>query len=1226
MIIRTPQILKYPNSLNNLLLIQKHSFRKFLSLIGKKLKDFFPIKDREGKTVIKITKTKLVRTHTLIQLYILLETHIKTPYKESIHKKIEKAKILTLPKLHTNCSLKINNIERTIIANIRKAPGILFENTPHTSILKIIPHKGDWLQLRYNKTTKIITVKINKGKSINIFKLISALEIDINKMLKNFSVITKIKIINKQIYIKATTELKTKHITPIDIQDEYGEILIKKNTLITKKIKQQFKNSFVRINNNPQQLIVAKKFKIKNILFKKDKPLNLKKLNFINNNSLEIYIYNTTTNLINEILIKTLIDCKNIQSEVNKIEIMKTNKSTPKTTKEALIDKFNDKFLNHKNFILPKITRFTPSTNTPFHTLNSKTIILLIKKLIKKSINNQPSNNKDNINKKITVSIGEQLMEVIEKKLNIFGKILLNKQLTKNYQRNYTPEFFTPFIKEFLCTSQFSQFLDQNNDLSEITHKRRINLIYTTTKQNLRNSKIREIDTSFYGKICPIETPEGPNIGLINSFALLARINDKNKIVTPVYKIKNHKIIQRPYFTSLKHTPANIATAPELIQAQYISIKSNNKLLINTHKRHANYCLLTTAQLFSIAPLLIPFLENNDANRALMGSNMQRQALNCIKKTIPIVQTGYEHLPTRSLNNKHYKTHHNIQYIDSKHLITQLTVKNRILFRIIKIKKFTKTNQGGTTFERYINPESTNYKTHLLKDSTSTQYEKLALGQNILAAFIPWYGYNFEDAIIISKQLARSDKFCSLHTEEHTVEIKKDKKISIKKHIFTLTPQQSNKLDKLGIIKVGQTICTGDILVTKVKKITPQKISAENKLLNTIFNRKEKKYKKKFFIVPENTKGIVTEVTRTYENDKCISREALKEKLKILTKLKKLITATSIHTNKTKHIPNANWIQSSSLSNKLIKIITSNRLSKINAKIAQLKKNLKLFNSDLTIKEIKITIIRKKYLKVGDKMSGRHGNKGVIAKILPIEDMPFLKDGTPCDMILNPLGIPSRMNIGQILEITTGLIAFLFKRSHKQHKKSLLHQLTRLKDIKIQNTHPYKNLQVITRPFEGLKHTTITRILKLITNPKLKKKYDIKTDKIAMFDGITGQRFKKRVLCGYIYFLKLNHLASEKIHARSIGNYSAVTQQPLKGKAQFGGQRLGEMEVWALEAYGAAYTLQEMITIKSDDIKGRKNIYKTIYFKDHKYKFGKPESFNILIQELKALMINIQVK
>ncbi|QSW37703.1 hypothetical protein JS520_00035 [Candidatus Vidania fulgoroideae] len=1234
MIIQSTQIFKSHKISHDLLTIQKTSFKKFISLIGKKLKDFFPIKDKVGKTTIKITRTKLVKTNKLIQLYILLETHTHNFIKEPVHIKIEKIKILTLPKLHTNCSLKINNIERTVIANIRKAPGILFENTPNTGILKITPKKGDWLQLHYNKNTKIITVKINKGKALNIFKLISALEINVNKILKKLSLVTTLKIIDKKIFIKANDKLILNKPAKTDITNELGKIIIKKHTLITKTLKQQFKNNFITYKKKSPKLIIAKNFQIKTTVFKKNKVLNLKKIHFINkNNTIEIQIYNTNKNIINKALIKTYIECKNLNTEINKIEIMKTNKTIKKTPKETLIEKFNDKFINDKNFVLPTIKHNTTSQTNYYHKLNSATLLILIKKLINKSIANHNTSNKDNINKKITVSIGELLTEVIEKKLTSFSKLLLNKQPSKSYPKRYIPEFFTPFIKEFLCTSQFSQFLDQNNDLSEITHKRRINLSNTTSKQNLRNSKIREIDISFYGKICPIETPEGPNIGLINSFAILAQINKKSKIVTPLYKITRNAIIQKPCFIDPKHTPINITEARELIYKHYISIKTKNTLLANINKQHANYCLIKAAQLFSIAPLLIPFLENNDANRALMGSNMQRQALNCIKKTNPIVQTGYEHLPTRSLNKHHYKYYHDIQYIDSKYLIEKLIVNNKNLFKIIKIKKFTPTNQNNATFERYISPMQSDHKKHLIKDSSSTQNEKLALGQNVLTAFIPWYGYNFEDAIIISEQLAQSDKFCSLHTEEHIIEINKDKKISIKKNIFKLTTPQSNKLDKLGIIKVGQTIKAGDILITKVKKTTPKKISAENKLLNTIFKKKEKIYKKKFFITPENTTGVVTEVVRIYENGTKLSKERLKEHLTLLKKLKNLILKnTAIITNKKNYATASNNKQSTKIHpiqpniNKLIQTITNNRLSKINYKITHLKQRLKILKSTNNIKEIRITIIKKKPLKVGDKMSGRHGNKGVISKILPIEDMPFLKDGTPCEMILNPLGIPSRMNIGQILEITMGLIAFLFKRTANKNKQSLIKNLKKLKNIKVHSSSNNKNLTFITYPFEGFKQQTLSKMLKVITTKKLKKKYALKKDKITMFNGITGQKFKQHVLFGYIYFLKLNHLASEKIHARSTGNYSAVTQQPLKGKAQFGGQRLGEMEVWALEAYGAAYTLQEMITIKSDDIKGRKTIYKNIYFKNYKCKFGKPESFNILIQELKALMINMQIK
>jgi len=850
-------------------------------------------------------------------------------------------------------------------------------------------------------------------------------------------------------------------------------------------------------------------------------------------------------------------------------------------------------------------------------------------------------------------------------------------------------------IKEFFGSSQLSQFMDQNNPLSEITHKRRVSALGPGGLTRERAGfEVRDVHPTHYGRVCPIETPEGPNIGLINSLAVFARTNEYGFLESPYRKVVDSVVTNEiDYLSAIEEGDFYIAQANTTVDAKgrltddLNSCRYRSEFTLTTADK-VNYMDVSPRQIVSVAASLIPFLEHDDANRALMGSNMQRQAVPTIRPEKPLVGTGMESVVAIDSGvTVSARRGGVVDSVDASRVVVRVhpdeTINDDIGVDIYNLTKFTRSNQS-TCINQYPIVEVGDIvkKGDVLADGPSTDLGELALGQNLLVAFMPWNGYNFEDSILISERLVEEDRFTTIHIQELSC-VARDTKLGpeeITADIPNIGESALRTLDEAGVVHIGAEVAPGDILVGKVTPKGETQLTPEEKLLRAIFGEKASDVKDSSLRVPPGTTGTVIDVRiftregvkkdqRALEIEKAelakakkdindelrIREDALFQNLEnfLITKIAdggpaKLKKGTKITTEYLAETPKDKWFEI-----RLHEEAATKRLEAAHEHYTSLQKDveekLKAVRKKLTqgddlapgvIKIVKVYLAVKRRIQPGDKMAGRHGNKGVISTIVPIEDMPYLADGTPVDIVLNPLGVPSRMNIGQVLETHIGWaakglgakIGDLINAKAKveeirQYLKTIYDlnpdqavDISALEDKEV--IEMAQNLRAgvpISSPvFDGASEATIKQMLKMADLPT--------SGQTNLVDGRTGKQFERPVTVGYMYMLKLNHLVDDKMHARSTGSYSLVTQQPLGGKAQFGGQRFGEMEVWALEAYGAAYTLQEVLTVKSDDVAGRTRMYKNIVDGDHKMDAGMPESFNVLVKEIRSLGIDISLE
>ena len=847
----------------------------------------------------------------------------------------------------------------------------------------------------------------------------------------------------------------------------------------------------------------------------------------------------------------------------------------------------------------------------------------------------------------------------------------------------------TAAIKEFFGSSQLSQFMDQNNPLSEITHKRRVSALGPGGLTRERAGfEVRDVHPTHYGRVCPIETPEGPNIGLINSFASYSRTNQYGFIETPYRKVINGKVTNEIIYLSA------IDEAEHVIAQANVVLDKNNKFIDDlVAVRHANEFELMSPdridlmdvspqQVVSIAASLIPFLEHDDANRALMGSNMQRQAVPVLRAEKPLVGTGLETVVARDSGVCVVaKNDGVVESVDASRIVVRVTdKKSKTASDVYNLIKYTRSNQNTCINQRPIVKAGDTVKYgDILADGPSVDNGELALGQNIRIAFMPWNGYNFEDSILISEKVAREDRFTSIHIQE-IVCIARDTKLGseeITADIPNVGEDSLNKLDECGIVYVGAEVEPGDILVGKITPKGETQLSPEEKLLRAIFGEKASDVKDTS--QRSSSKGTVIGVEvftrdgvdkddrtlaieqdhldqskKDADDEASVVEQATKTRLCELLKSKKVVKGNGL---KKREILSIDRLDPMKL-NDIFSIRTDNEstnniIEETESLYKQYVKDIKsrfeekkakiIRGHDLApgvIKIVKVYLAIKRRIQPGDKMAGRHGNKGVISAIMPVEDMPYDNDGNPVDIVLNPLGVPSRMNVGQVLETHMGSAAkgigkkiddMLTANAKPNEIKVYLNKLYNHNASNKENIDSFNNNEIIelaenlrdglpiaTPVFDGAKESEIKELLKLADIPE--------SGQITLYDGRTGNKFDRPVTVGYMYIIKLNHLVDDKMHARSTGSYSLVTQQPLGGKAQFGGQRFGEMEVWALEAYGASYTLQEMLTVKSDDVAGRTKMYKNIVDGDHRMEPGMPESFNVLVKEVRSLGINMELE
>jgi len=899
------------------------------------------------------------------------------------------------------------------------------------------------------------------------------------------------------------------------------------------------------------------------------------------------------------------------------IDFYRKMRPSEPVTREAAEALFYRLFFDPARYDLEKAGRFILNrklgVDVPLdkRVLDSATVIKVIEYLIRLKSGEGKIDDIDHLGNRRVKTVGELVQNQVRIGLSrversIVERIsLLGEMENLNVHYLVNSKLLSNQIRDFFSRSQLSQFMDQINPLAEMTHKRRLSALGPGGLSRERAGfEVRDIHPSHYGRICPIETPEGPNIGLISSLSCYARVNALGLLETPYRKVENGRVTRKiEYLTADLEEDKIIAQANAAIDSDGNFLEKEVSCRFKddfpkVHPSKVQYMDVSPKQLVSVAASLIPFLEHDDANRALMGSNMQRQAVPLMVPEAPLVGTQMEGKVARDSGV--------VVIAGDSGKITSVDASTiTVGKRIYHLKKFQRTNADTCFNQRpIVKPGEHVEKGQVLADGTSTRKGELALGRNLLCAFMPWRGYNFEDAILINEKVVREDLFTSIHIEEFEIEATETRlgNEEITRDIPNVSEESLKNLDEDGVVRIGAEVGAGDILVGKVTPKTESELSPEERLLRAIFGEKASDVRDTSLAVPPGVEGVVVDVHIFQRKDR--GRKSKEEKTSELARIKEIKAyyrqeIEFVESEKVNRLSQFLGVDKKKVpvmdidQNEEARIIAASfdeqlqeLLSEQEQEIDRVKRGDELPPG--VLKRVVVYIATKRKLSEGDKLAGRHGNKGVVARILPEEDMPFLPDGRPVEVVLNPLGVPSRMNVGQILETHLGWAA-----------KAL-------------------GFSVDTPVFDGASEAEIKELLRKANLPE--------EGKISLYDGFTGEKFDQKVCVGYIYIMKLIHLVDEKIHARSIGPYSLVTQQPLGGKAQFGGQRLGEREVWALEAYGAAFTLQEMLTVKSDDVTGRTHIYEAIVKGEQRLTYGTPESFNVLIKELQGLCLDIRTE
>ena len=1253
-----------------------------------------------------------------------------------------------IPLMTKNATFVVNGTERVVVSQMHRSPGVFFDHDfgkTHTSgkylfNARIIPYRGSWLDFEHDAKNNI-HARIDRKRKFPVTTLFKCLLSNLSEKYIKECEDNKIDPDPKRILGMTSEEILSLF---------YDNIVYKKNNFgwSFKEDLSFFKAKILNydlLDSKNGKTVVAKGTKVNQKIINELKKKNISNLTiseeslsgfFISSDVIdektgkiffeagyeidEIFIQFLNENKINKIDIlksdnieigsyirNTLQSDKARSREEALFEIFKILRPGEPPTIETAENLFNNLFFNADRYDLSSVGRlkinakFKKDTSIDQRILDKSDIIDVVKHMHNLIDGKGEIDDIDHLANRRVRSVGE----LLENQYRI-GLLKMDRAIKERLSSlevdNIMPQDIVnakpvvASIKEFFGLSQLSQFMDQTNPLSEITHKRRVSALGPGGLNRERAGfEVRDVHQTHYGRICPIETPEGANIGLINSLASYSRINKYGFIETPYRIVNSGKVTNKViYLSAIDEEDFVIAQANAEVDPkgkftnQIVSCRKNGEF-INVDIDAIDLMDVSPQQLVSVASSLIPFLENDDANRALMGSNMMRQAVPLIKPKAPLVGTGMEYTVANDSGSTIVAKREGIvDQLDANRIVIRITDKNDKTLNkidIYNLSKFQRSNQNTCISQRpLVNVGDKVHKNQVIADGPATDLGELALGRNVLAAFMPWNGYNFEDSILISEKVVQDDVFTSIHVEEFEV-MSRDTKLGpeeITRDIPNASEEMLVNLDETGIVYVGAEVNSGDILVGKVTPKGESPMTPEEKLLRAIFGEKAADVKDTSLRVPPGVKGTVVEIRvfsrRGIEKDeRAISIENNQieviardrdDELKILEKsfgnhLKELLN------NQTFISGNDNFKKNTQLKYDQIENLSLNDLLKLN--ISDEKKNnqiellVKNYQNQLgninqkfenkidkiqsgdellpgVLKLIKVFISVKRKLQPGDKMAGRHGNKGVISKICPVEDMPYLEDGTPVDIVLNPLGVPSRMNIGQILETHLGWASaslgkqvnqMINKMQSEGQTNDLRNKLLEIYDLDdhqkmIKNMNDDELLELgnnlkegipfATPVFDGAKEKDITNLLSISGVSG--------TGQEILYDGITGQKFERPVTVGYMYMLKLHHLVDEKIHARSIGPYSLVTQQPLGGKAQFGGQRFGEMEVWALEAYGAAYTLQEILTIKSDDVAGRTKVYESIVKGDNNFESGTPESFNVMVKELRSLGLNLDFK
>ncbi|MEE8484340.1 MAG: DNA-directed RNA polymerase subunit beta [Nitrospinota bacterium] len=1214
----------------------------------------------------------------IIVRLILKEKHEDTGVVEIREIKEQKIYLGEIPLMTEVGTFVINGTERVVVGQLHRSPGVFFIREKGKGVLqgeivysaRIIPHRGSWLDLEFD-TKDVCHVRIDRRKKFPCTILLKALGYETTQLMAEFYDFQKIE------YDASSDDFS------VELNDFVHLMSFKPSVdIVNKKNKEVIVRAGRKLTKGAVRKCVAagvKSFKIDasqldgefiaqdiineengEVLLDVNAPIDDETLEIIRQNGIKAFELLAISDQLKDSSFHDTIanDGVGTADEALK-EIYKRMRPGDLPTAESIKTYFHNLFFNEKRYDLSEVGRKKLNEKLGLEAppdqrlLTRDDILTTIKYLYDLRLGIGQKDDIDHLGNRRVRSVGESVATQFRVGMVRMEKTIVERMNIMDLTACMPHDLInskpvTAVIKEFFGSSQLSQFMDETNPLSALTHKRRLSSLGPGGLARERAGfEVRDVHPTHYSRICPVETPEGPNIGLISSLSTYARVNKYGFIESPYRRVAGGKVTDDiDYLTATEEFAHFIAqaNAPLTDKNEFVNptvIARNSGEVMSTPNEQVDYMDVSPNQLFSVAAALIPFLENDDANRALMGSNMQRQAVPPLITETPLVGTGMEKMAARYAGTLTLaKNAGMVVNVDSKRIVVRVTEpsKNgkRAKVDIYNLTKFGKSNQGTCINQKpIVVPGRRVKKGDVLADGQSTDRGELALGRNLLVAFMPWHGYNFEDAIIISENVVKRDYFTSIHIEQFEVEAR-DTKYG-KEEITTDVPGISEEalvdIDACGIIRMGAKVKSGDILVCKITPKGETLLSPEEKLLKAIFGEKAGNVMDTSFTVPPGVGGTVVDVRifsrsgtekdaralAIKDEEKALMENDYEEQIRIvkMERDERIRLVLTGKTPKSKVLGSASKEVVTAAGQKLtmaalsevegkdlLKIQVSN-MADVQEKtvaieeaahehIRELKADLnevlaKLDKGDElapgVIKMVKVYVAMKRRLQTGDKMAGRHSNKGVVSVIVPEEDMPRLEDGTPVEVILNPLGVPSRMNVGQLLETSLGMAA----------KKMGVHFETPV--------------------FDGARENDIREILASQGLPE--------NGMIRLIDGKTGEYFDQRVFTGYIYMMKLHHLVEDKIHARSTGPYSLVTQQPLGGKAQFGGQRLGEMEVWALEAYGAAYTLQEMLTVKSDDVEGRKRMYEAIVKGDNTLQPGLPESFNVLVKELQSLCLDI---
>ncbi|WP_415873054.1 DNA-directed RNA polymerase subunit beta [Aeromonas hydrophila] len=1213
-----------------------------------------------------------------------------------------------IPLMTENGTFVINGTERVIVSQLHRSPGVFFDHDKgktHSSgkVLynaRVIPYRGSWLDFEFDAKDNLF-VRIDRRRKLPASIILRALDFSSEQILATFFETIGFEVKDGKLMMDLVPERLRGETATFDIVAN-GAVVVETGRRVTARhIRQLEKDSVTQIEVPVEYVVgkvAAKDYahpQTGEMVVTANQALSLEAVANLSQAGFKHFEVLFTNELDHGAYMSETLRIDSSSSRLEAlVEIYRMMRPGEPPTREAAEQLFENLFFSSERYDLSTVgrmkfnRRLAREDETGVGTLTKDDIVDVMKRLIDIRNGNDEVDDIDHLGNRRIRSVGEMAenqfrVGLVRVERAVKERLSLGDLDTLMPQDLINAKPISAAVKEFFGSSQLSQFMDQNNPLSEVTHKRRISALGPGGLTRERAGfEVRDVHPNHYGRLCPIETPEGPNIGLINSLSVYSRTNEYGFLETPYRKVIDGVITDEvDYLSAIEEgkyviAQANAATTEdgrlkdELIPCRH----KGESTFMNADQ--IQYMDVSPQQIVSVAAALIPFLEHDDANRALMGSNMQRQAVPTLRADKPLVGTGMERaVAVDSGVTVVAKRGGMIDYVDASRIVIKVN-EDELLpgeagIDIYSLTKYTRSNQNTCINQRpCVMLGEPVMAGDVLADGPSTDLGELALGQNLRVAFMPWNGYNFEDSILVNERVVQEDRLTTIHIQELAC-ISRDTKLGpeeITADIPNVGEAALSKLDESGIVYVGAEVKGGDILVGKVTPKGETQLTPEEKLLRAIFGEKASDVKDSSLRVPNGVYGTVVDVQvftrdgvekdkRAKEIEEMQLKEAKKdltEEFKILEdgifgRSRNLLLAAGYSEDRLNKLDRSKWFELA-IEDEAKQI----ELEQIAEQHVELKaefdkkfenKRRKIIQGDDlapgVLKIVKVYLAVKRRIQPGDKMAGRHGNKGVISKICPVEDMPHDEYGRPVDIVLNPLGVPSRMNIGQILEVHLGLAAKgigekidrMVKEQRELHEmRDFLQQVYDLgekdtqqvnvaelsdDDVRTLVGNLRKGLPVATPVFDGAKEREIKALLKLADLPE--------SGQIALFDGRTGNAFERKVTVGYMYMLKLNHLVDDKMHARSTGSYSLVTQQPLGGKAQFGGQRFGEMEVWALEAYGAAYTLQEMLTVKSDDVNGRTKMYKNIVDGDHRMEPGMPESFNVLLKEIRSLGINIEL-